>query len=325
MTPSPSCTLPVVEVLRGLASLRPRERPAAVTVGFFDGVHRGHRAVFDRTIAAATAEALQPVAVTFARHPREVLTPGREPKLLSTLERRIELIEGLGIERVVVLEFDGDLASWPPEAFARTILSDGLAARKVVVGANFTFGYRALGTLATLEDLGRRLGFEAEGVEILRIEGRPVSSSSIREAVARGDLSWPAEALGRWFSVDGRVVRGAGRGEGLGYPTANLEVDPRILLPADGVYAGRATIGGDGAVAAINVGTNPTFGSEPRHVEAYLLDFDRDIRGEDLALEFWARLRDETTFASREDLTRQMEEDVRLTRELAGAAAEVDG
>jgi riboflavin kinase/FMN adenylyltransferase len=217
---------------------------------------------------------------------------------------------------MVVLEFTEEFSRWPAEEFVRCVLADGLRAGHVVVGANFTFGHKAMGTVDTLRELGPKHGFTAEGVPILELDGRTTSSSSIREALSRGDLSWPARALGRRYAVEGTVVAGAGRGAGLGFPTANLETWPRLLLPGAGIYAGRAGIGHPEHVAAISVGTNPTFGHEPLHVEAYLLDFHGELQGHELSVEFWARLRDERRFDSPRALAEAMAEDVRRTREL---------
>jgi riboflavin kinase/FMN adenylyltransferase len=286
----------------------------AVTIGFFDGVHRGHQVVFRRTVEAARERAVVPVAVTFDRHPREVFAPGTEPKLLTTLERKAELIGALGIETLVVLEFTEEFSTWSPEEFVARVLVEGLRARYAAVGSNFTFGHKATGNLVTLSDLGAGEGFAVEGVALLKIDGRPVSSSSIREPLMAGDLEWPRLALGRRYAVDGRVVTGAGRGSGLGFPTANLEVPHRMLLPGEGVYAGTAFVGGRRHIAAINIGTNPTFGSEPLHLEAYFLDFDGEVRGEPMSVEFWERLRDEVRFESPDDLARQIKEDVERTR-----------
>jgi riboflavin kinase/FMN adenylyltransferase len=194
------------------------------------------------------------------------------------------------------------------------VIADGLDAVHVVVGANFTFGHLAQGNIGTLEDLGQRLGFSVEGVALLDLDGRRISSSSIREAVAEGELAWPTRALGRRFALDGRVVRGAGRGADMGFPTANLEVPGRMLIPGRGIYAGRAIVDGGSRPAAIDVGTNPQFGGEPLHVEAHVLDFDGDLIGQDLAVEFWERLRDEERFDSVEDLVRQIGLDVERTR-----------
>lgn len=305
-----------MDVVRGLHSLPLPGGPTAVTIGFFDGVHRGHQAVFRRTVEAAEARGLVPVAVTFDRHPREILTPGAEPPLLTTLDRKASLIAGCGIGALIVLEFTGEFSRWPPEDFVRRVLVEGVHAQHAVVGSNFTFGYRAMGNLAVLSEIGAADGFSVEAVSLLKIGGEPVSSSTIREALAKGDLEWPTEALGRKYVLDGVVTTGAGRGRGLGYPTANLEVPSRMLLPGEGVYAGKAHVEEGSFVAAINVGTNPTFGGEPLHAEAFLLDFEGDLIRAPMALEFWERLRDETRFDSAEDLARQIKDDVERTRAL---------
>jgi riboflavin kinase/FMN adenylyltransferase len=305
-----------MDLVAGIDSLPLDIGPTAVTIGFFDGVHRGHQAVIQRTIEAARADGSTPVAVTFDRHPREVLTPGQEPRLLTTMDRKAELIAELGIEAMLVLEFDADFSRWSSEEFVSRVLVSGLSAGHVVIGANFTFGYKAAGNLQMLTALGESLGFAVQAVPLLELDGRGVSSSSIRGALAEGDLAWPTTALGRRFILDGTVTTGAGRGRGLGWPTANLDVGPKLLLPGSGIYAGRAFLGDDAKPAAISVGTNPTFGSEPLHAEAFLLDFDGDVRGHPIALEFWERLRDEERFDSPEDLARQIKDDVERTREL---------
>jgi riboflavin kinase / FMN adenylyltransferase len=287
-----------MEVVRGLRALPLPAGTSVVTVGFFDGVHLGHQEVFRRTVEAAKERGARSVAVTFDRHPREILTPGEEPRLLTTVERKASLIEACGIDLFVVLEFTREFSEVSAEDFVRDVLIGGLHAVHARVGANFTFGHRAAGTVA--------------------IEGRVVSSSSIREALATGDLAWPRAALGRRYAVDGEVVAGAGRGKGLGYPTANLRTWPRLLLPGQGIYAGLAELPEGGRyVAAIDVGTNPTFGVEPLHVEAFLLDFEEDeLRGSGLAVEFWERLRDEVKFGSVDDLVSAIAEDVERTRSL---------
>jgi riboflavin kinase/FMN adenylyltransferase len=306
-----------MEIRRGVGSLPIHDGPTVVTVGFFDGVHLGHRAVIGRTAEAARERGARAVAVTFDRHPREVLTPGKEPRLLTTLERKVELIGSVGVDVLLVLEFTPAFSTWPADRFVGEVLVDGLHAVHVAVGGDFTFGHRAAGTLQTLRELGPDLGFTAEEVPPFELDGRRVSSSSIREALSAGDLEWPTRALGRRFAIDGIVVGGAGRGRGLGFPTANLETSPRLLLPGTGIYAGRAAAADGEYVAAVSVGTNPTFGVEPLHVEAFLLDFeDGELRDRRLTVEFWARLRDEEKFPTAEDLVRAMEEDVRRTREI---------
>lgn len=305
-----------MERILGLQALRVAHPSTVVTVGFFDGVHLGHRTVLERTVAAARDLGVPAVAVTFDRHPREVLTPDRVPRLLTTVERKARLIEQTGIDVLLVLEFTEEFSRWPAERFIAEVLRDGLHAAHCVMGANFTFGHRAQGTVDLLIAEGERYGFTAERVGIRELEGRPVSSSSIRDALAKGELEWPHRALGRRFVLDGTVVSGAGRGHDLGFPTANLRTWPRLLLPGQGIYAGRAEVDGVGHVAAIDVGTNPTFGTEPLHVESYLLDFDGDVLGRAMAVEFWAYLRPELKFESPDDLVVAMGEDVRRTREL---------
>jgi riboflavin kinase / FMN adenylyltransferase len=276
------------------------------TVGFFDGVHLGHRAVLDRTVEAARERGVRSVAVTFDRHPREILTPGREPRLLTTVERKASLIEASGIDVLVVLAFTDGFSRVPAEDFVRDVLVRGLHGVHTVVGVNFTFGHRAAGTVERLPE---------KGVPLLELDGRRVSSSSVREALAAGDLAWPLQALGRRFVLDGEVVSGRGRGKGLGYPTANLRTWPRLLLPGPGIYAGVAEHRGRQYAAAIDVGTNPTFGVEPLHVEAFLLDFEgQELRGEPLAVSFWERLRDEARYASVGELVTAIAGDVERTR-----------
>ncbi len=309
-----------MEIVRGLDALPLPDGPSVVTVGFFDGVHLGHQEVLRRTAAEARDRAARSVAVTFDRHPREILTPGSEPRLLTTLERKAALIEATGIDVLVVLGFTHELSLIPAEDFVRDVVVAGLHAVHARVGANFTFGHRAAGTVETLRAVGAPLGMTADEVPLFSIDGRVVSSSSIREALASGDLAWPRTALGRRVTVDGEVVSGAGRGKDLGYPTANLRTWPRLLLPGQGIYAGVARLfDGSRYVAAIDVGTNPTFGVEPLHIEAFLIDFpDEELRGQQLSIEFWERLRDEVRFDSVDELVAAIAGDVERTRAIVG-------
>ena len=305
-----------MERLHGLGALPFGDGRSVVTVGFFDGVHLGHRAVLDRTVERARERQVPAVAVTFDRHPREVLTPGSEPRLLTTVDRKATLIEETGIDALVVLAFTEDLSRWPAERFITDVLEGRLRAEHCVMGANFTFGHKAAGNIDRLSEVGPSHGFTAERVELVDLDGRRVSSSSVREALAAGDLAWPGLALGRRFVLDGTVVSGAGRGHDLGFPTANLQTWPRLLLPGRGIYAGRAEVDGATHVAAISVGTNPTFGTEPLHVESYLLDFEGDLIGRPMAVEFWSYLRDEARFDTPAALVEAMTDDVRRTRDL---------
>jgi riboflavin kinase / FMN adenylyltransferase len=306
-----------MELLHGLRSL-PLPGDHAGTVGFFDGVHRGHQGVIGRVVEVARQRGVRSAVVTFDRHPREILTPGKVPLLLTSLRRKAGLIEEMGIDTLLVLEFTEEFSRWPSETFVKRVLVDGMSLRHASVGTNFTFGHRAAGNLEALGRLGVEKGFTVEGMELLELDGRTVSSTSIRKALGSGDLEWPEKALGRRYTVEGTVVRGAGRGKGLGFPTANLLTPRGIQLPGRGVYAGRAVLEDDSWTAAVNVGINPTFGGEPLHVEAHLLDFDGDLMGKVLAVEFWRRLRDERRFDSPEELAIQIGEDVRRTGSLVG-------
>ncbi len=309
-----------MDQLRGLETLPLSGAGTVTTVGFFDGVHLGHRAVLDRTVTVARERGVRSVAVTFDRHPREILTPGSEPRLLTTVERKARLIGQSGIDVLIVLEFTEAFSRWPAERFVSEVLVEGLRAEHCVMGANFTFGHRAAGNVQLLIDTGPSHGFTAERVDLIELDGRRISSSSVRDALAAGDLEWPRAALGRRFVIDGTVVSGAGRGHGLGFPTANLQTWPRLLLPGRGIYAGRVEVAGAAHVAAISVGTNPTFGVEPLHVESYLLDFDENVVGQEMAVELWAYLRDEVRFGSPAELSAAIGEDVRRTRELVSGS-----
>ncbi|MDH4111790.1 MAG: bifunctional riboflavin kinase/FAD synthetase [Actinomycetota bacterium] len=311
-----------MQIIHGVDALPLSEEPSVVTVGFFDGVHLGHRSVFETTVERAHDRGIRSVGVTFDRHPREILTPGSEPRLLTTVDRKAALIEACGLDVLLVLGFTSEFSRIPAEDFVRDMLVGGVHARHAAMGENFTFGHKAVGTVTTLSAMGAPLGLTAEGVPLLELDGRIVSSSSVRDALAAGDLAWPARALGRRFVLDGEVVSGHGRGKGLGYPTANLRTWPRLLLPGQGIYAGVAELRGRRYRAAIDVGTNPTFGVEPLHVEAFLLDYEgEDIGGEPLAIEFWERLRDEERYDSVDELVAAIASDVDRTRSIVSDAS----
>ena len=224
------------------------------------------------------------------------------------------------MDATAVLAFDKTLSQWPPERFVEEILVSALGARAVVVGETWRFGHKAAGNVTLLRELGERLGFEVVGMPLVEVEGLPASSSRVREAIATGDLDTARTLLGRPFDVDGLVQHGADRGASLGFPTANLAVDPSLADPPIGVYAGRALVDGRWHLAATNLGVNPTFGGEesktPPVIESYLLDFDDDLYGKVLRVEFWKRLRDEKKFDSVDTLVEQMKLDVEATREV---------
>ena len=271
------------------------KRPRAVAIGSFDGVHRGHHAVID----AVRATGLAPTVVTFDPHPRIAL--GNKVELLTTLERRLELIGDAGVEDVLVARFTPELQQLAPEAFVeRYLLATGVEV--VVAGPDFRFGVRRSGDLALLE----RLGLEVVVVPVLA----GVSSTAIRSALGEGDVVAAAAMLGRPFELDGTVVAGDQRGGTLGYPTANLRLEPDLACPRYGIYAGF----GLGHRAAVSIGTNPHYGGTERRIEPYLLDFDGDLYGRRLVLELWERLRDEAVFESEAALVEQIARDVDATK-----------
>jgi riboflavin kinase/FMN adenylyltransferase len=299
----------------------------------FDGVHLGHRALLDRVAAEAAARGVPAAAVTFDRHPLAVLRPGSEPPLLTTLDRKVELLGEAGVEVVLVLAFTPELSQVGAEAFAADVLFDGLGARAVVVGENFRFGHKAAGDPDLLADLGRPRGIEVVAVGLHANGGQVVSSTRVRAELAAGDVAAAAASLGRPHAVEGVVVAGNRRGGPvLGMPTANLDLPAGIAIPADGVYAGHLTdevpegsgepqggapVGRPVArPAAVSVGTNPQFGSERRRVEAHVLDFDGDLYGHRVSVGFAHRLRGQAVFADVEELAAQMRADVDQARRL---------
>jgi riboflavin kinase/FMN adenylyltransferase len=320
----------------GVAAVPDGLGPTVVTVGMFDGVHRGHRALLDRVAAEAAARGLPAAAVTFDRHPLAVLRPGSEPPLLTTLDRKVELLGEAGMATVLVLEFTRELSEVTAEVFAAEVLFDALAARAVVVGENFRFGHKAAGDPALLATLGGPRGIEVVAVPLHADGGQVVSSTRVRAELAEGDVAAAAASLGRPYAVEGTVVVGDRRGGPvLGVPTANLGLPPGIAIPADGVYAGHLTDErpeGSGepqggapvgrAVArpaAISVGTNPQFGTE-RRVEAHVLDFDADLYGHRVSVAFSHRLRGQAMFAGTAELVAQMRADIDQARRLLAPA-----
>ena len=304
----------------GVDALGPQPGGAAITVGTFDGVHLGHRALVARTIDEARSFGATSVLVTWDRHPLETLRPGSEPKVLTTPERKAELIEVTGIDTLVVLPFDHVFSKWSPERFVTDVLVR-LGARAVIVGDGWRFGHKAAGTTELLQKMGAEHGFQVQVLTLAGVEGESVSSTRVRSAIAQGDMISARTLLARPFDVDGVVLRGERRGTELGFPTANLKLDRSIAHPPRGVYAGRAvTEAGIAYTAAINVGVNPQFGGDPAttpwRVEAYLLDFDGDLYDQRLRVELHERLRDELKFESVAALVEQMALDVDRTRDL---------
>ncbi len=314
---------------RGLEATPADVGRTVVTIGMYDGVHRGHQKLIGAAVARAQAMRRPSLLLTFDPHPAEVVRPGSHPAILTAMDRKAELVAGLGVDAMCVLPFTEEFMRLAPESFTHTVLVEHLHCAHVVVGENFTYGHKAAGTVATLTAEGRRFGFTVEGVPLAEDSSDSgdvtISSTYIRACVAAGDMVAAARALGRPHRVDGIVVRGDRRGRDLGYPTANVETPPFTAIPADGVYAGhlvtRDPRGGasrERFPAAISVGSNPTFQGSRRTVEAFVLDYDGDLYGEHVGVEFVSRLRPMEAFADVGGLLAAMAKDVSDTRQILG-------
>ena len=294
-------------------------RETVVTVGVFDGVHQGHRHLLRQVVEWARSRYI-PTVVTFSNRPITVLRPGTEPSYLTSLDQRVDLIKQQGIELVVCLDFTLELAAVTATDFAK-LLGDSLKMKGLILGPDSALGKDRQGDLAFMQQQGERLGFWASSVESLEIEGKPVKSRRIREAVASGDMAVCPDLLGRNHHLSGVVVLGDQRGRTLGFPTANIEVDPQILLPGDGIYASWAIIDGKRHQAATSIGIRPTFELSQRLVEVYVMDFSGDLYGKTVAVEFIKKVRDQEKFDGLDALINQINQDVDDCRQvLAGSA-----
>ena len=305
-----------MQVFAAVADVPPGFGPSAVTVGKFDGVHTGHRAVIDALRALGEARGLTPTVITFDRHPAEVLNPAHAPEYLLSPQQKLEKLQNAGVAATLVIPFDRKFSQSPPEDFVTRVLVEALDARLVLVGSDFRYGARGSGTVETLTASGAVHGFEVHLVDdVLTGEGRRASSSWVREALAAGNVREASEVLGYLPSVRSVVVPGERRGRELGYPTANLKPGPEGMIPADGVYAGWLTVDDRTYPAAISVGNNPTFEGVPaRQVEAYVLDQDFDLYGKTVTVSFADHLRGMVKFDSVDALVDQLGDDVRRTR-----------
>ena len=303
-----------------------------VTIGVFDGVHRGHAELINHAVKAGRSRGVPTVLMTFDPHPMEVVFPGNHPAQLTTLTRRAELVEEMGVDVFLVMPFTSDFMKLTPERYIHELLVERLHVVEVVVGENFTFGKKAGGNVTMLRKAGERAGFAVESLSLVhevsdtdRDGTVTFSSTYIRSCVDAGDVVAAAEALGRPHRVEGVVVRGDGRGKGLGYPTANVAPPMYSAIPADGVYAAWFTVLGHGPVmgtvtpgkryqAAVSVGTNPTFSGRTRTVEAYVLDTEADLYGQHVAVDFVSRIRGQEKFGSVDDLVVAMDRDTLRAR-----------
>jgi riboflavin kinase/FMN adenylyltransferase len=307
-----------VQVLRDVDECPRPDQGAVVTIGAYDGVHRGHREVIATMRRIAAERNFATAVVTFDRHPASVVRPQSAPRLLTDLDQKLELLEETGVDYALVVHFDEERSKESAEDFVREVLVGCLNAKLVVVGADFHFGHRRRGNVPMLEEMGRELGFEVIGLALVGQDGAPardeeqVSSTAIRRALVAGDVALAHRLLGREYEIRGMVERGDARGREWGFPTANIAVPDDILLPADGIYAGwYERPNGDSIAAAISLGRRPTvYEAQPyRLLEAHLLDWDGDLYGETARVRFVERLRAELKFDSVEALLEQMARD----------------
>ncbi|MEK7247561.1 MAG: bifunctional riboflavin kinase/FAD synthetase [Chloroflexota bacterium] len=306
---------------RELARIAPG-RPSAVTIGVFDGVHRGHQHLVAGLIERARAEDLAAVALTFNPHPRTVIRPGVAVTYLTSLEERVELLQSLGLDAVGVLAFTSELAQLSPRDFL-ALLVDELQMRLLMIGPDFALGRNRAGTISVMRQVGQELGqtgtrpggFRVEVAPLLAEDDEKVGSSSVRQALSEGDVSRVRRLLGRPFSLRGPVVTGDQRGRSLGFPTANIAIGLDRALPAYGIYVTRAFVREGSHESCTSIGIRPTFDIEPRPtVETFIIDFDEDIYGQEMRIELLERLRGEQKFESADELVAQMHKDIETTR-----------
>ena len=299
-------------VEKELAKLKP-EKDTLLTIGVFDGVHLGHKYLLSQLTKQAKEQDLISGVVTFDRHPHEVLAPQTKLPFLTDLAQRINLLKNEGIDAILTLPFTRELAQLSSRQFV-SLLKKHLRMRGMVIGADFALGQNREGNADVLRSLGQDMGFSVTVIPPIMINGEVVSSTTIRNALADGDMKRVSNLIGRPFSLNGRVTTGAGRGVGLGFPTANLDIDPRQALPADGVYATWTDIDGQAYQSMTNIGQRPTFGGNQRVVEVYILDYHNNLYGRELKIDVLERLRGEKQFATPEELKKQITEDIKQGR-----------
>jgi riboflavin kinase/FMN adenylyltransferase len=304
-----------MQVIRGL-KIPPALKGAVVTIGNFDGVHRGHRYVLKRLTSLAGAEKTKALLITFDPHPKMIIHPDIRPfYLLTTLKEKLALLAATGIDGVVVVKFTPAYALTTAEEFVTDFLVEKLAIRRIIIGHDYSFGRGKEGNEKLLTELGARLGFAVEVLDPFGEEGTIVSSTRIREAILQGDMETAANLLGRPYTLSGPVIHGKSKGAGLGFSTANIRPN-KILLPPDGVYVVRVGSGGSTLGGVMSIGTNPTFGSGKRTFEVHMFDFNDDIYGKEIEVAFLTRLREQRVFPSVPDLVRQIAQDVAQAREI---------
>jgi riboflavin kinase / FMN adenylyltransferase len=310
----------MMEILRSIEALHTLPGPLFLAIGVFDGVHRGHQAVISTSARHAHSVDGTPVVVTFDPHPAKVLRPEQAPHLLTATSHKVGLIRGLGVGHLLILEFNSRFAATPPEQFVRQLVTHSKSLREICVGHEWSFGRNRAGNLNLLKQLGKELHFDVIGIPPVTVNGNVVSSTAIRAAIERGDFKKAAEMLGRDYSILGTVTGGEKLGKKIGFPTANLSAHSE-QFPPNGVYFAEAWIEGVLYHGVVNLGFRPTVavGEPQRVLEIHLLDFDRDIYGQDVEVRFLQYLRPEKKFENVEALVRQIKADVQQARELCAA------
>ena len=300
-----------MNLIHAATEVKPGDRKVCLAIGFFDGVHLGHQQIIRQTIGDARQHEGLALVLTFDQHPNTVVAPDRAPRLIYSLPQKIRVIESLGNDALLLLRFDLAFSEQTGEAFIRQLARDLGRIRSICVGADFVFGHKRSGDVSLLRQLGTELDFAVHGIAAVSLDGQAVSSTRIREAIRAGDIDDASQMLGRAYSLCGRVVRGDRLGTKLGFPTANLDVSG-LALPPNGVYAVQAVVQGKAHRAVLNIGHRPTV-SQPTpglRVEAHLLDFSGDLYGQEMEITFAAKLRDERTFASLDELKAQIIRDI---------------
>ena len=304
-----------MDIIIGIENIRRKFRNPVLTLGNFDGVHLGHQRIFEELKEEARKIDGEAIVFTFDPHPLQILNPQRCPPLITPFKKKLMLMERSGIDVLIVATFDLSLANIMPEAFVKQILVDEIGAKKILVGYNYYFGKDRKGNVGMLIRLGEKFGFEVKVIEAMKVNDIPVSSSKIRELIQDGKMADAAQLLGRNYLLIGKVIWGADRGKQLGFPTANLEI-LNGLYPKTGVYAVEVIMGDKTYPGVADVGYNPTFGQNPLSVEVHILNFSRDIYGEEIQLIFLERIRDEKAFENPDSLARQIRKDIAVARKI---------
>jgi riboflavin kinase/FMN adenylyltransferase len=308
-----------MHVYRDINKVAPEFKDAIITIGNFDGIHIGHRQIMTRLVSEARQKNRKAVVMTFDPHPKMVLHPDYKPfYLITTVEEKVNLLEELGVDAIIFIPFSREFARMSAESFVRDLLWEKLQVHKIFIGHNYRFGNDKKGNDEYLKAFGKTLGFDVEVISAVTVDGMDVSSTRTRDAILVGWVKEAAKMLGRPYNLRGMVVAGYRRGEGLGFPTANIEPE-KVLVPLRGVYAVNAEIDGGLYQGVLNIGFNPTFGNDKLSIEMHILDFNKDIYGKTVNVLFVDRIRDEVKFTGPDALIAQIEQDVSRARELLSA------